>query len=241
MAVSAMAIPPLLSVLGPAGWPWTWGVLALLAAAAGLAAARAAPEAGSPASERRSGETAPLLRLAPILFGYFLIGAGGIGYLTFVFDWLSLEAGGWHLGMLFWITLGCAALAAPRLWRQMIEGTRGGRGFGGLALANAVGAGLPFLLPGLAGGLTSAVLFGATFFMITASTTAFVGRMPGRFERAGAIRAFTAAFALGQITGPMLVGAAADLAGGLRGPLAMAVVLIFLGAAIGFVQRDISG
>ncbi|MCB1494342.1 MAG: YbfB/YjiJ family MFS transporter [Bauldia sp.] len=240
MVISAAVIPPLLAALGTGGWHWAWAVLAAMAAAGALVSVPAAPREADGAREAVSQVAAPLRLFAPLLVAYLLVGAGVIGYLTFVFGWLSSLEGGWPVAMTFWITLGAAAVIVPPFWRRVMACATGGRAFGLLGLVTAVGAGLPLVFTALPGGLASAAMVGGSFFMITTATTAFVGRMPAHFERAGAIRAFTVAFALGQIAGPVLVGAVADAVGGLGVPLQIAVVLVFLGAVLGFAQRDLA-
>jgi len=238
MTVSALTLPALFHLRGAAVWPWAWALLAAMAAAGAAIAARIGGDSVGAGPTTPAG-SAPLLRLWRILFGYTLFGLGSIGYLTFIFGWLADQNAGPLLPAVFWGTLGLAALAAPLLWRRPLDRLRHGLCFGLLVGLNALGAALPFALHGLPGIMSSALLFGATFFTTVAATSAFVSRLPLTMERAAVIRAFTVAFGVGQLAGPVAVGWATDVAGTLTAPLIFAVAFIFAGAVIGAAQKDV--
>lgn len=239
MTVSAATLPALFHLRGAAVWPWAWVILATMAAAGAAIAVRIGADAVGAGTATRQ-RSAPLIALWPILFGYTLFGLGSIGYLTFIFGWLADQNAGPLLPAIFWGTLGLAALAAPLLWRRPLDRLRHGHCFGLLVGLNALGAALPFALHGLPGIMSSALLFGATFFTTVAATSAFVSRLPPTIERAAVIRAFTVAFGAGQLVGPVAVGWATDVAGTLTAPLIFAVALIFAGAVIGAAQKDVA-
>jgi len=105
------------------------------------------------------------------------------------------------------------------------------------ALAMAAGVAAPLVIPGAAGVLASALLVGGTFMVIT-----MAGMQEAR-ELAGAnapalMAAMTAAFAAGQIAGPLLVSFLLDAGAGLSSALAIgAVVLVLSAMALGLKEK----
>ncbi len=100
----------------------------------------------------------------------------------------------------------------------------------------ACGVVLPVLLPGLAAVIVSALLVGGTFVVITMSGMQVAQEMSGA-HAAQLVAAMTAAFALGQILGPivtsLLLGAGYGFAGGLLlagGLLAASAIALQAGA-----------
>ena len=105
------------------------------------------------------------------------------------------------------------------------------------ALAMAAGVAAPLVIPGAAGVLASALLVGGTFMVIT-----MAGMQEAR-ELAGAnapalMAAMTAAFAAGQIAGPLLVSFLLHAGAGLSSALAIgAVVLVLSAIALGLKEK----
>jgi predicted MFS family arabinose efflux permease len=105
------------------------------------------------------------------------------------------------------------------------------------ALAMAAGVAAPLVIPGAAGILASALLVGGTFMVIT-----MAGMQEAR-EIAGAgapalMAAMTAAFAAGQIAGPLLVTLLLHAGGGLPSALAIAAASLVLSAiALGAKEK----
>jgi hypothetical protein len=71
-------------------------------------------------------------------------------------------------------------------------------------LVMAVGVAAPLVVPGLAGILISAVLVGATFVTMTLAGMQEARRLYGAAARP-VMAAMTSAFAVGQLTGPILI------------------------------------
>jgi MFS family permease len=239
MVVSSLCIPPLIAIAGSRAWPVAWIVLGVLSILGGVLAGGTLRTRSPVTAAKAADRPASITEFAFVLLGYLAFGVGSIGYLTFIYGYLASSAGGWVLGMTFWCVLGGAAVVAPWIWHPVIDRLRGGAAFALLVAVNAAGAGMPFVLSGLGGIVASAVLFGSTFFTVVAATSAFVGRMPANIERSSAIRAFTVAFGVGQLAGPILIGWATDRVGDLRIPLVVAVGTILLGAALGVLQQDV--
>src|SRR5437868_4835425 len=102
------------------------------------------------------------------------------------------------------------------------------------ALVMAAGVAAPLFIAGLAGVLAAAVLVGSTFMVIT-----MVGMQEARKVGGPALMAaMTAAFATGQIAGPLAVSALAQLRGGMVAALAIAAATLALSAvALGLSPR----
>ncbi|HEY3074701.1 MAG TPA: YbfB/YjiJ family MFS transporter [Burkholderiales bacterium] len=97
------------------------------------------------------------------------------------------------------------------------------------ALAMSAGVAAPIIIPGAAGIVASALLVGGTFMVIT-----MAGMQEAR-EVAGAdapalMAAMTAAFAAGQIAGPLLVAVLLHAGGGLSSALAIAAASLVVSA-----------
>jgi len=95
------------------------------------------------------------------------------------------------------------------------------------ALVMALGVAAPIFVSGIAGVLGSALLVGSTFMVIT-----MVGMKEARQVGGPALMAaMTAAFAAGQIAGPLAVSALAHVQGGITAALLIAAGLLIASAA----------
>jgi predicted MFS family arabinose efflux permease len=101
-------------------------------------------------------------------------------------------------------------------------------------LVMALGVAAPLLFPGLAGILLAAVCVGGTFVVVTLVGMQEARRVAGH-HAAQLMAAMTAAFAAGQILGPLFVAAVAGAGGTLPG--AMAVASLALIASAGALVR----
>jgi hypothetical protein len=100
-------------------------------------------------------------------------------------------------------------------------------------LVMALGVAAPLLFRGLAGILVAAVCVGATFVVVTLVGMQEARRVAGN-HAARLMAAMTAAFAAGQILGPLVVAAAAGAGGTLGQTMALAsfVLVASTGALI---------
>jgi len=236
--ISGLTAPFLLEALGPGSWWIVWGVLAAIAVVltAVLPLARAAPDQGS------GGRTAASAAILPMLIymaGYFLYGMGSIAYMTFMIAFVRDAGGGALLQSAFWTLIALGAFISPSLWGGVIGRSRGG---GGTAIVTAVtgfGALVPFFASSPAALAISAAVFGAAFFAVTSSTTAFVrfNYPPQAWPKA--IGVLTMAFGVGSMLGPILTGAVSDASGNLGAMPAIAAVLLAVGAAIAACQKPL--
>lgn len=139
-----------------------------------------------------------------------------------------------------WPAFGVTAAASTALIALAFRGASPARLWAGSLVVMAAGVLAPVALPGLAGLLVSASFVGGTFMVAT-----LAGMQEAR-RRAGAaaprlMAAMTAAFALGQLAGPVVVAIAAALgAGGIAGPsLAGAACLLVAAFALRERREDL--
>ena len=241
IAASALLVPAALSSAaqhGAAhGWQSAWlalGVACLLATAVMALPARAIGEA-----QLASGPAQRFVvkDFAYGLAGYFLFGAGYIGYMTFVVALLRQQGMSPRLITVFYTVLGLAVLASSRIWARMLDRYKGGQS---LAILNAV-LGAATLIPALTSAVPlifiSGLVFGAVFLSVVASTTALVRHNLPPASWSSGISAFTAVFAFGQIAGPVMVGWIADGPAGLERGLIASSVTLLAGAAVASRQK----
>ncbi|WP_312436957.1 YbfB/YjiJ family MFS transporter [Janthinobacterium sp.] len=244
IAASALLVPAALSSAaqhGAAhGWQSAWlalGVACLLATAVMALPARAIGEAqlASGPAQRFS-----VKDFAHGLAGYFLFGAGYIGYMTFVVALLRQQGMSPRLITVFYTVLGLAVLASSRIWARMLDRYKGGQS---LAILNAV-LGAATLIPALTSAVPlifiSGLVFGAVFLSVVASTTALVRHNLPPASWSSGISAFTAVFAFGQIAGPVMVGWIADGPAGLERGLIASSVTLLAGAAVASRQKALT-
>jgi predicted MFS family arabinose efflux permease len=240
MLLSGLALPPFMAWFGPPGWPLAWLMLAgasWLAFVPSWLAAEAAPHAPLGAA---LGGRLPVLRVLPALSGYFLFGVGYLVYMTFLVAWMRDAGAGPVVVAATWAVMGAAVMASPLLWRPVLGAAQGGGAIALTMASTGAGALLPVLAPTAAAFVASAVLFGASFFMVPASVTAFSrGNLPER-QLGPAIALFTVAFSVGQIIGPVAAGLLSDRTGGTGAGLAAGAAILGLGALLALGQRPLA-
>ena len=156
-------------------------------------------------------------------------GAFGFGYIipatyvpamakTLVHDPLAF---GWA-----WPVFGATAAVSTVVAGRLISRRGNRRVWSVAALAMALGVAAPLLLPGVAGILLAALLVGGTFMVITMAGLQEARAIGG----APLMAAMTAAFAVGQIAGPLVVSALARRPQGFALSLALAAAVLVLSA-----------
>jgi len=176
VTMSALAVPPLISL---AGWRGGWlalGALSLVATLFARAALGSTPETASIAgSEGRGGWSARFL--APKLVAYCLFGAGYIAYATFIIAYLkSSEQLPSAVVSAFWAVLGLSSIAAAFAWGPVLGRLKGGRGTAATIGTVTLGAAVPLVWNGVTGAFLSAILFGGSFLAVVAAVTSFARR-----------------------------------------------------------------
>jgi len=126
-----------------------------------------------------------------------------------------------------WPAFGAAALASTLLVAHLGHGHR--RAWAASHLVMAAGVAAPVAVPGLFGILVAALCVGGTFVVITMVALQEARAVAGAGAR-GLIAAMTAAFALGQILGPLAVAFLVQAGGGFSAALLLASGLLALSA-----------
>ena len=213
--LTALTLPPIIEIWGPASWPHTWRVLGGLSIASLVPAWWGAQQMIAPSQNAQKGGRRfifpPWKKIIPSLAGYFFFAAGYIVYMTFVVAWrrvLAVYANGIPLALSS-ITTGIAVI-------------------------------LPFAVPGWGGLLLSAVVFGVSFFIAPTAVTSFSKKNMPREQWSAAVALYTIAFAVGQTLGPIGAGWLADTIGNLSVSLWAGALVLFLGGGFAFFQRPIS-
>jgi MFS family permease len=101
-----------------------------------------------------------------------------------------------------WPVFGAAALASTLVAAALPQSLGNRRLWIGSQLLMAIGVALPVVWPGIAGIMLAALFVGGTF-MVTTMVAIREGRVVGGPNATGLIAAMTAAFAIGQIVGPV--------------------------------------
>lgn len=241
IALSALLVPAALATAHAHGvshaWQWAWlalGIACLLATAFMAWPAKAIGE------ERPVHGAARGFAIKDFVFGlagYGMFGVGYIGYMTFVVALLKQQGMSAGLITVFYLMLGLAVVASARIWARLLDLYHGGQS---LAILNALLA-VAVILPALSRAapivFISGLVFGAVFLSVVASTTALVRHnLPPASWSAG-ISAFTTVFALGQIAGPIVVGAIADGPAGLERGLMVSAAALLIGAVLASRQK----
>ena len=215
------------------GSAWAWrvaGLVALLAAVIVLPVLGAIVLPPAPATDR--GPRGGISRHAGLLV--LCYGISGFGYIipaTFLPVMAKAVVPDVALFGWSWPVFGVAAVAST-----FIAAARAAAiGHRSVWIAShvmmAAGVLLPVLFSGLAAVIGSALLVGGTF-VVTTMTSLQVAQEVSRGHAARLVAAMTAAFALGQIIGPVVGGLLFDAGYGFSGGLVLAGVLLLLSAML---------
>lgn len=203
-------------------WLWVGGLGAVLAVAAVALLPRQAPAvAPAPAP----GATAAAAGLAPgfgrLVLAYGLLGFGYVVTATFLMLIVRGSPQARSIEPVVWVVVGLAAM--PSVWPWMKLGRRIGlnRAFAVACLIEAAGVAASVLWPTVSGALLAALALGGTYMALTALGLA-MARESAPAQASRALAGVTAAFALGQIAGPIVAGAMAERAGGFTAPSLLA-------------------
>ena len=132
---------------------------------------------------------------------------------------------------LAWPVFGAAA-AISTVIMAVLAGRHGTRAIWiGSQLAMALGVAAPVFWPGMAGVVFAALVVGGTFMVATMAGMQEARAAAGA-EAAGLMAAMTAAFAAGQIAGPLSVSALVGAGGGFAGALLFACAVLVAGALL---------
>ena len=227
--LSGLIAPFTLQWFGPGSWQVVWWVLALLSTILIIPVFLTRIDSRTHFTQRN--QTAFTMR--PILIyltSYFLFGAGYIAYMTFLIAFVRDTGGGTTAQALLWSLLGLSAFVTPWVCRGVLALDRGGLSAAILVGANALGAALPMFSHSSVWMAASAFVFGTAFFAVAASTTAFVRFNYPPQAWPTVIAVLTVVFSLGQILGPIAIGAISDALGGLSYALNVSAAILIISA-----------
>jgi len=209
-----------------------WLVLGVVAALVALALSfisthdPAAPRSASPAFAWSSDARRLVLCYGAFGFGYIIPATYVPAMARAVLPDPALFGWAWPI---FGVAAAASTLFAPRALGQR-------RLWALSALVMALGVAAPLAIAGAPGILLSALLVGATFMVITMTGMQEARAVAGA-AAAPLMAAMTAAFAAGQIAGPLLVSALAHMKGGVAAALAVASVTLVL-SALALVRQE---
>lgn len=236
IALSALVVVTLGSILGDEGSPWRteWlaggGVSLIMLAVVWWLLPHSPPRSTQPTREP------PLEWGLPVVLTTLSYGLFGFGYVitaTFVVTMARMGNAGPWVEFLTWFLAGLAACVSIFAWRPlMLRFGLAGVFVAGL-LVEAVGVLASAVLPLPYAPLVGGVLLGATFMMITAYGLR-IGLELSRQSPRRALAFMTAAFGLGQILGPLVAGAIAQTTGSFALPSVVAA-LVLLSAVMVFL------
>ncbi|HEX2829639.1 MAG TPA: YbfB/YjiJ family MFS transporter [Burkholderiales bacterium] len=209
----------------------TWlaiGAASLAASAAiwmPLSAGRAAP------APSRARTAAAKTGRHGLILAYGLAGFGYIVPATFLPTMARQAIADASLFVWSWPVFGAAAMISTLLAAALTRALGTRRVWALAQAAMGVGVALPLILHGTAGVMLSAAMVGGTF-MVTTMAGIQVARETGGDEATQLIAAMTAAFALGQLAGPVVVSSVAAVAEPFPVAIPLASALLFLGAVL---------
>lgn len=233
------ALPLMLDRWGPAAWPLGWtlvGGASLCCLPLGLWAAHSLrpPRQAAPARPRL-----PLRRMLPEFAGYAAFGLGYIVYLTFLGAWMTEQGSGGAFIAAVWVLLGLCLCLSPFVWRPVFARFAGGLPLALILACIAAGSALPGLVPGGAGPVISALVFGLSVFMAPGAVTSFIRHNLPMASWGAAISLFTVVFAVAQTIGPYAAGLLGDATGDIGTSLAAAAGVLLAGAGVALLQRPL--
>jgi predicted MFS family arabinose efflux permease len=236
---SGLIAPFVLQYFGPGSWWIVWWAMTLLTSVLVI------PLLLAPIDSHAGIADATPVKFAvrPVLVyltGYFLFGAGYIAYMTFMIAYVRDAGGGAAAQSAFWCLIGLSAFVTPWVWRRVLALDRGGVSTAIILGVNAVGAGLPLFGHSTALLVTSALVFGISFFALVGSTTAFVRFNYPPSTWPTAIAAMTIAFGVGQTLGPFATGAIIDIMGSLSYALNAGAAMLAIGAILSAFQGKLA-
>ena len=170
--------------------------------------------------------------LAKISLAYAIFGAGYIVTATFLIAIVRQSEGGFVVESGVWLAAGLAG--APSVWLWSLVARRLGlaMAFGIGCMVEAVGVVASVSIGGYGAQILAGALLGGTFIAVTAIGLRIGRAVAGEAPRR-ALAIMTAAFGVGQITGPLLAGIAADLTGSFFAPSIGAAVALMIAGLVG--------
>lgn len=216
------------------GWQMNWFAAAGVSAIAFMAVVwlMGIDDYAPPSQSRREPPLVWNPALAKITLAYAIFGAGYIVTATFLIAIVRQSDGGFVVESGVWLAAGLAG--APSVWLWSLVARRLGlaAAFGIGCVVEAVGVVASVSIGSYGAQLLAGALLGGTFIAVTAMGLQ-IGRAVAGDAPRRALAIMTAAFGVGQITGPLLAGIAADLTGSFFAPSIGAAVALMIAGLVG--------
>lgn len=221
-----------------AGSAWAWMISGLVALAAALLVLPVLRGIAMPAAPARTAEGAGSIggRAGLLVLCYGVAGFGYIIPATFLPVMAKAVVPDAALFGWSWPVFGFAALASTLIAASRAAAIGHRRVWIASHWLMACGVVLPVLFPGLAAVIVSALLVGGTF-VVTTMAGMQVAREASGAHAARLVAAMTAAFAMGQILGPVVATVLLDVGYGFAGGLLLAGGLLAASAVALQLQR----
>lgn len=239
IAVSSIASGAM--VVWQAPWQAGWisaAVLGAIGFAAVLLLVREGPVAAADAPREPALPKSPALRR--MILSYGLFGFGYVVTATFLVAIVRAGEDGRLFESVVWLVTGVSIIASTWVWNRVAARKGLARAYAAGMVVEAVGVIASVAIGGYAGPLIAAVLLGGTFVAVTAIGLQ-IGRRLADASPRKALALMTAAFGVGQIVGPVVAGALADLTGAYVIPSLLASAVLVASALLAWDAGRRSG
>jgi predicted MFS family arabinose efflux permease len=234
--MSGLSLPFWLASKGDAAWPELWTTMGLFGLVATAASLACLPHVHEP-NARTERIDWPARAYQSVLLSYLLFGLGYIAYMTFIVAWMRQHGAPAAEVALTWSLLGGASVFAPLLWGERFRRARGGRSMSKALALVSIGVVIPLLKANPLALATSALLVGASVFMVPAALTLLFRAELDEGAWGPAMSMVTVLFATGQVIGPVLTGWLADVSGSLFSGLALSAAILIAACLAALAQR----
>ncbi|MFT5195113.1 MAG: putative MFS family arabinose efflux permease [Candidatus Promineifilaceae bacterium] len=221
-------------------WRTAWVVMGIVSIVFTFFARKAALSISPPQTQTKGGSTTFYsAKLIPATIGYFMFGFGYITYMTFVISLLRSSGVGSTGVTVFWFIFGVASMANAFIWSRLLDNAKGGQALAVVLAITAAGNVLPILSTSNFSIYLSAVLFGgAALTAVSAATNIMRKSLPvGGWAKGIAL--VTIIFSVGQTLGPLVSGYLADRSDSLTSGFVLSASVLFLGALIALLQKEV--
>ncbi len=236
IAISAVMTGVLVLTYQPwtAGWLWS-AVISVL----GFAVVAKTVNHGPAVFPGSASREPPMPRdpdLRRLIIAYGLFGFGYVITATFLVAIVRAGEGGRPFEAAVWLATGLSGFPSVYFWNFFARRFGMNRIFAIGCIVEAIGVTASVALGDRAGPLLGGILLGGTFIAVTAIGLQ-LGRLLSPNSPRRTLALMTAAFGLGQITGPILAGIVADRTGGFAVPSLIAALALFLCAGLTLSMR----
>jgi len=223
------------------GWAGLWLAVGGLGAVLAVLAALLLP-GQQPATVPAAASAAPAKTpahkadFAKLVLAYGLMGFGYVVTATFLMVIVRGSPAAKAVEPIVWVVVGLAAIPSILPWTRLGRRIGMARAFAICCLIEAAGVAISVLWPTVPGALIAALALGGTYMALTALGLALAREL--RSDRVSqALAGVTAAFALGQMLGPIAAGILAERTGGFTIPSLVAAAALVMSAILAAMMQ----